>query len=152
MWLIAVSTAGSASRNRIPKQAKKLQEALHEEGMDKWYEYVPTIKDTFPTFWKFLQNLTGSDCACRTGGGPPDCGIRACARQKQIGLCPQCGEFPCRLIQDLAEHCPSLIQDGKHLQKIGLQKWIEEQEQRAKRGVVYADFRYSYRSLGSNAI
>jgi len=130
-----------AHRNRIPQQARQLQQSLHEEGMDNWYQYVSEIKDTFPTFWQFLQNLTTSDCTCRTGGGPPDCKIRQCAKQKGIDICPQCKEYPCTLIQALAEHYPTLIQDGKCLQKIGLEKWVKEQEERAKRGVVYADTR-----------
>jgi hypothetical protein len=36
-----------------------------------------------------------------------------------------------------------LIQDGKHLQEVGLEKWVSEQERRAKRGFCYADVRYS---------
>jgi hypothetical protein len=51
-------------------------------------------------------------------------------------------EYPCQHIQAMAEHYPTLIQDGKSLQKIGIEKWISEQLQRAKRGFAYADLRY----------
>lgn len=134
-----------AHRNRIPQQAHQLQKSLHEEGMDNWYKYTE-MKDTFPTFWQLLQNLTELDCTCRTGGGPPDCEIRQCAKQKNIDICTQCEEYPCKLIQNLAEHYPTIIQDGRRLQKIGLKKWVKEQEKRAKRGVVYADIRYPWRT------
>ncbi|MEM3700359.1 MAG: hypothetical protein QXL57_05785 [Candidatus Bathyarchaeia archaeon] len=50
------------------------------------------------------------------------------------------------LIKSLAEHYPTLIQDGKRLQKVSIEKWIREQEERAKRGVVYADIRYKTES------
>lgn len=135
-----------ANRNRIPREASQLQKTLHEEGMDVWYQYITEMKDTFPSFWQFLQKLTDLDCTCRTGGGPPECKIRQCAKQKSIEICPQCREYPCTFIQSLAEHYPTLIQDGKRLQKIGLEKWVEEQEERAKRGVVYADIRYPWKT------
>ena len=135
-----------AHRNRIPQQARQLQRSLHEEGFDDWYQYAPDLKDTFPPFWQFLQNLATLDCTCRTGGGPPDCKIRRCAKQKSIEICPQCKEYPCQLITALAEHYPTVIQDGKRLQKIGLENWVKEQEERAERGVVYADTRVSWRT------
>jgi len=135
-----------AHRNRIPQQAHLLQKSLHEEGFDDWYQYVPEMKNTFPTFWQFLQKLADLDCTCRTGGGPPDCKIRQCAKQKSVEVCPQCDEYPCQLITALAQHYPTIIQDGKRLRKIGLEKWVKEQQERAKRGVVYADTRYPWRT------
>jgi len=39
-----------AHRARIPKRAKSLKETLHDEGMDSWYKYVPSMKETFPVF------------------------------------------------------------------------------------------------------
>lgn len=130
-----------AQRSRIPQQARQLRKSLHEEGYDDWYQYVPHIKDSFLPFWQFLQRLAESDCTCRTGGGPPDCRIRECAKLKEIDDCTECKEYPCKLIQDLAEHYPTLIQDGKRLREIGLEGWLREQEERVSRGVVYADIR-----------
>lgn len=129
-----------AQRSRIPHEAKRLQSSLHEEGFDDWYRYFPDMKE-FPQFWQFLQKLAELDCACRAEGGPPDCQIRRCATEKHIDVCPQCREYPCTLVTRLAERYPTMIQDGKHLQKVGLEAWIKEQEERAKRGVVYADIR-----------
>ena len=130
-----------ANRNRIPPHAKLLQEALRNEGMHSWYQYVPSMKHTFPTFWKFLDNLVAMDCTCRTGGGPPDCKIRECAKQNEVDTCPFCLEYPCSHIERLAEHYVSIIQDGKRLKKIGLNVWAKEQEERAERSVVYSDTR-----------
>lgn len=130
-----------AHRNRIPQRAKLLQETLHDEGWDSWYKYQDSIKETFPVFWDFLDGLVKFDCTCRTGGGPPDCRIRTCAKEKGVDVCPLCAEYPCGLIEGLAEHYVTAIQDGRRLLKIGLKKWVEEQEERARRGVVYADTR-----------
>lgn len=132
-----------AQRVRIPEQARRLQQTLHEEGFDDFYQYISEMKTAFPPFWQFLQSLATFDCSCRTGkGGPPDCRIRGCAKQKGVEVCPQCKEYPCQHIQAMAEHYPTLIQDGKRLQKMGIEKWISEQLQRAKRGFAYADLRY----------
>jgi hypothetical protein len=133
-----------AQRARIPQQAKQLEDTMHEEGYDFWYQYVPTFKETFPPFWQFLKQLAASDCTCKSGkGGPPDCKIRECAKKKKIATCPTCKEYPCELIENFSERYPLLIKDGKRMQKLGIEKWIEEQEQRAKRGFAYADIRYS---------
>lgn len=133
-----------AQHTLIPNQARKLRKTLLEEGFSDFYQYVPEMKEIFPKFWEFLQNLAKLDCTCRAGeGGPPDCKIRNCARQKNKTVCPLCEGYPCRYIEALAEHYPTLIQDGKYMQKIGLEKWIFEQELRAKRGFTYTDIRYS---------
>jgi len=134
-----------SNRARIPKRAKSLKETLHNEGMDSWYKYIPSMKENFPVFWKFLGQLTKMDCTCRTGGGPPDCQIRICAKEKEVDTCPLCNEYPCDLINNLAEHYIMIIQDGKRLQKIGLKAWVKEQEKRTKRGVVYADTRIPWK-------
>jgi len=123
-----------ANRNSIPQQARQLEKTLYEEDFN--YFYYPQSP-----FWKLLQQLSNLDCACRTGCGPPDCDIRNCAKQKGVEVCPQCSEYPCTLMQNMAEVYPNLIQDGRHLQRIGLEEWVKEQDERAKRGFVYGDIR-----------
>jgi hypothetical protein len=135
-----------AHRNRILRRASQLQKSLHKEGYNDWYQYIPDMKESFPPFWQFLQDLTEMDCMRRTGGGPPDCKIRQYARGKDAETCTQCKEYPCKLIQELAERYPTVIQDGKRLQKIGLTSWVKEQEERARSGVVYADTRVPWRT------
>jgi len=131
-----------AQHTRIPHNARQLQQTLQEEGLEDFYQYFPEMKKVFPQFSQFLENLAKFDCTCRSGkGGPSNCEIRECVRQRSINVCPQCKEYPCQHIQKLAERYPTLIQDGKRLQKIGIQKWIDEQEQRAKRGMSYSDLK-----------
>ena len=128
-----------AERMRIPRQAAALQAAMTEEG---WPYWGPTMSD-FNEFWRFLQELTGGGCpGCRAGGGPPDCPIRACAQQRSLDLCSQCPDFPCSRIEALVAIYPTLVADNCRRQAVGLEQWLKEQEERARRGVVYTDIRY----------
>ena len=46
------------------------------------------------------------------------------------------------LLEELARSYPNLVGDNRRLQTVGLQQWIDEQIERVRRGVVYADIRY----------
>lgn len=132
-----------AERVRVPPQARQLRETMRAEGYDFWHKFVPSMKKTYPTFVKFLEDLSEIDCTCRSGkGGPPDCKMRECAKSRKVKSCPMCDDYPCQHIKTLAEAYPTLIQDGLKMRKLGVKKWIEEQEARARRGFVYADIRY----------
>ena len=130
-----------SERKRIPQRAKLLQEAMKDEGWDRRYKEEESIRERFPVFWEFLGDIINQDCACRTGGGPPDCKIRICAEEKRVVACIFCDDYPCEYIEFLAEHYPMKIHDGKRLKKIGLKAWVKEQEERARRGFVYTDVR-----------
>lgn len=129
-----------AERARIPKQAAALQQAMTEEGWPSWGAAVPG----FTTFWDFLQKLQekGGCAGCRAGGGFPQCQIRTCAQDRGLELCSGCPDFPCEHIAALGARYPTLIADNRRLQAVGLEQWLEEQRERVRRGVVYADIRY----------
>ncbi|MDY7042301.1 MAG: DUF3795 domain-containing protein [Chloroflexota bacterium] len=129
-----------AGRGRIPERAAALQEAMDEEGWPHWGASIPG----FAEFWRFLEDLqAGGGCpGCRAGGGPPDCQIRNCAQQRKLELCAQCSDFPCRRLEALGTVYPTLLADNRRLQAVGLERWLSEQEERVRRGVVYADLRY----------
>ncbi len=128
------------SRARVPMRAAALTEAMVEAGWPFWGETVPG----FPAFWQFLEGLqrSGGCPGCRAGGGYPACRIRGCARERSVELCADCLDFPCEHISALALRYPTLIADNRRLQAVGLARWLEEQRERVRRGVVYADFRY----------
>ena len=81
------------------------------------------------------SNCRGGDC------GPPFCGIRKCAPQKGVEVCPFCAEYPCHRILGLAKGYVTMLEDGKRMKAIGLSAWIAEQEERRKTGFAYADIR-----------
>jgi hypothetical protein len=49
-------------------------------------------------------------CAgCEEGGGPPDCSIRMCAREKELEICSMCGELDdCTKFSWLGEGAPEI--------------------------------------------
>lgn len=131
-----------ASRHRIPEQAARLRASLHAEGYDFWYADVPAMREPFPFFWKMLTDLATKPCpGCRAGGGYPACPIRLCARERGQTVCNQCPEFPCQRFEMLDRY-PCCIPDNRRMQQVGIEVWIVEQEARAAKGFVYADFRH----------
>lgn len=135
-----------AERGRIPRRAAALREAMAEEGWPFWGPTVPG----FTEFWQFLQRLQadGGCPGCRAGGGYPQCQIRICARERGMDLCSQCSDFPCAHIEALGTRYPTLIADNRRLQTVGLEQWLDEQKERTRRGVCYADIRYRVDDVG----
>lgn len=133
-----------AQRCRVPQQAQTLRDTMQKEAWDKWGKFLPD----FEAFWKFLNNLATDDQgrSCRSGQcGPPFCGIRKCAQQKGVDVCPFCGEYPCSRIHAIAQGYPTLLADGARMKSVGLDAWIAEQEDRRKTGFAYCDIRcYPY--------
>lgn len=129
-----------SARTRIPQRAAALQAAMAEDGWTFWGQSIPG----FPEFWQFLQGLAGEGgTGCRAGCGDPGCQIRICARERGFDLCNQCPDFPCEHVEALGRRYPTLIADNRRLRAVGLARWLAEQEERVRRGVVYADIRYN---------
>ncbi|NPV14335.1 DUF3795 domain-containing protein [candidate division WOR-3 bacterium] len=127
-----------SSKNRIPQQAKALRQTMHNEGWDLWGNEFAGFKE----FWKFLNGLVKGACSgCRQGGGPPFCGIRKCARERKVEVCVFCSDWPCERIKGLAKGYHTLIPDAERMKRIGLDRWLKEQAQRAKAGFCYCDIR-----------
>jgi hypothetical protein len=127
-----------AERTRIPQHAAALRQAMDDEGWPFWGSTIPG----FGAFWQFLERLTVPQCpGCRAGGGMPACQICVCARERDLDLCADCPDFPCERVAALAASYPTLIADNRRLGDVGLARWLAEQEERARRGVVYADTR-----------
>jgi hypothetical protein len=129
-----------SSCNRVPKQSRDLRDTLRKEGMEAWGQSMPD----FEQFWRFLNGLAESEsrCSCREKTcGPPFCTIRKCAPEKNVKVCPFCDEYPCERILGLAKGYVMMLADGKRMKEIGIEKWIEEQEERKATGFAYLDIR-----------
>lgn len=127
---------------RMPKQARALRDSMRKEGWEDWGEHA---QEGFGEFWRVLGKLAETDetCpGCRGGCGFPGCEIRVCAREREVEVCPMCEDFPCEHIHGLARSYPTLISDGMRMREIGLETWIEEQEERRDTGFAYADIRH----------
>ena len=130
-----------SNMGRVPEQASALRETLKKDGWECFGEHaMPGFKE----FWAALERLSrfAETCpGCRGGCGPPDCGIRKCAREREVAVCSACADFPCERIEELGRAYPHLIPDARRQQEIGLEAWVEEQEQRRRTGFCHADIR-----------
>lgn len=129
-----------AQKNRIPQKAQSLKESMAKEGYAYWGGEIPGFNE----FWKFLKDLNEitDESNCREGNcGPPFCAIRKCAEERKIDICSACDEYPCDYVLKIAKGYPTLLADGKRMREIGIDKWIEEQEERRKTGFCYVDIR-----------
>lgn len=129
-----------SARFKIPDQASALRDSLRRAD----YEEHGPSQPGFDEFWRTLNNLAeppGEKC-CRLGTcGHPLCAIRKCAQEREQEMCIECEDYPCPHILTLSRSEPTLIQDGKRLQAIGLDAWIVEQQSRRRIGFCYDDVR-----------
>jgi hypothetical protein len=129
-----------AQGGRIPQRAGALRDTMQKEGWNHWGGEIPGFNE----FWSFLGRLIDGEaqCSCRGGTcGPPFCGIRKCAREKGVEVCPFCDEYPCDRILGLAKGYVFMLSDAERMKAIGMDAWIAEQEERRATGFAYADVR-----------
>jgi hypothetical protein len=127
----------------MPREARDLKNTMAKDG---WPWFGPHLYPEFKMFWEVLEKLSefneDDGKNCKTGCGNPGCEIRKCAKEKSVELCPMCAEFPCEHVNALAKGYGNLIPDGKRIKDIGVEKWLEEQEERRRAGFCYSDIRY----------
>ena len=92
----------------VAEAALNLQNYLNTYGVASWGDQVPGWSDIdFDHFDKYLgwvQKYTRC-LGCEQGGGPPDCLIRSCSRQKGYELCSQCSELEeCKKFEWLGDY------------------------------------------------
>lgn len=73
--------------------------------------------------------------------GCRECVIRACAREKNVGACVLCSEYPCKLVaerkanisenlEDILPHIKSKFRQAERMREAGFEAWREEQARR----------------------
>ena len=55
--------------------------------------------------------------------------------------CPFCSEYPCAKVLGIARGYVTMLADGQRMKAIGIDAWIQEQEERKQTGFAYADIR-----------
>ena len=129
-----------SARFKIPDQAQALRESLRMAD----YEGFGPVQPGFSEFWAYLNDLAEPpmDRCCRAETcGHPRCAIRNCAQARHLDVCTDCADYPCQHILTLGRSEPTLVQDGRRLQAIGLEAWIAEQRARRRAGFCYGDVR-----------
>ena len=71
---------------------------------------------------------TYSRCAgCQSGGGPPDCAIRICAREKGYELCSSCADLEgCARFEWLGELGQEVKQKLKESRGLGREEYVRK--------------------------
>lgn len=80
----------------VAETAKKLKEYLGFYEVPSWAATAPGGSEIdFDDLNKNLDwmNTYLSCLGCERGGGPPDCVIRTCAKEKGLVLCSECSEL-----------------------------------------------------------
>ena len=122
-------------RCQIPDRASALIRAMKDAQYDNWCPRP---------VWEFINNLTDVTVtkSCREETcGASNCGIKKCAKNKGVKVCPLCADYPCEMMQGFFETEPAFMFDGKRMKEIGLEQWIDEQEVRRQNGFCYGDIR-----------
>lgn len=119
----------------LPTSADTLRGYMKDDG---WEHYGNEIYPGFDTFWDILTKISTLDKTsplCQGGCGDPDCGIRKCAVAKGLSVCAQCDEFPCEQLSAFTRRYPFVLNNNERIREIGLDAWLEEQEQLVAQGV-----------------
>lgn len=63
-----------------------------------------------------------------------DCGMRLCARNRGMGSCCECNEYPCEILKnfraDEHPHHSTVLKNLETIREKGLDAWLEEQRDR----------------------
>lgn len=96
--------------------------------------WVPSTFD-FDEFYKGLQAIEGMPLCqgCVKGDGAPDCAIRACALDRGVDDCVECGQLDeCGNSEQIAKMCTGArnaglyVKDGTEDREALIERWTEE--------------------------
>jgi len=63
-----------------------------------------------------------------------DCEMLKCARNREVGFCFQCKDFPCQIVSAFASdgtpHHKRTVENMKRAKEIGITAWVAEQDKK----------------------
>ena len=91
---------------------------------------------SFDEFRKGLEWFSDTQCPmCLNGGGAP-CENRKCASEKKLQSCLLCEDYlSCKNTKYQRDVYPFVVENRSRVRQIGFQKYLEEEEERARAGV-----------------
>jgi hypothetical protein len=128
-------------QQRIGKSGNELKRVIDAYNFGDIANQVPGLEE-YDSFYKTLNTLItffGQCPACQKGGGPPQCPIRQCCKEKGYQTCAECSSFPCEKLKPLSEGYPQLHDNLKEIKEIGLEKWCQKQQEMVDKGFRYSD-------------
>ncbi len=118
-------------KGSFKEAAGSLQGLLEAYGVAQWApevaQFVPALK-SYSEFEGVLGWLANFDCqGCLAGGGPPQCNIRICAKERNLAGCWECAELPCEKRQWIDDDHSDAVDNCRRIQEVGLEAWLAEQ-------------------------
>jgi hypothetical protein len=96
----------------VAESAKKIKDYLQNYGISQWAPLVPGGSEVdFDRLFRSLDWVYSSiGClGCEKGGGPPDCTIRSCAKERGYDICSECPDLSgCGKFEWLGEYAGAL--------------------------------------------
>jgi hypothetical protein len=123
-----------SGNGRVKMFSAELKRLVDTCGYD-WVENA--IKSfSFAEFRKGLEWFSNAQCTgCQGGGGAP-CKNKGCASEKKLESCLLCQDYrTCAHTAYHRERYPSVVYNHERVKQVGLQKHLEEEEERARAGV-----------------
>lgn len=75
---------------------------------------------------KWMQKYARCE-GCRNGGGPPDCTIRICARERGLELCSSCEDLDgCDRFEWLGEHSREVKENLKKIRGLSKEEYLKK--------------------------
>jgi hypothetical protein len=104
----------------------------------------------YDEFVKGLKWLASQDkpCkGCRFGGGWswwPDCPVRHCVIERELGFCYQCSDFPCEKLKQepLLAHKKAIIEANNKLRSTGVEKYAKQLIERFRQAAASQPFKH----------
>jgi len=122
---------------KVTPASKVLYDEMRKAGFEEVIQFIPGGDG----FWPFLKGMAedGICISCKSGSGNPACAIRICAKEKEIGACALCAEYPCEKFGAyMGAYLTTLKQDNELLRDKGIEAWAELQDERRKSGFIYS--------------
>lgn len=119
---------------RVKMTAGELKRLVDTVRYNWLNEVVKSFK--FDEFRKGLEWFSAAQCpGCQNGGGAP-CVNKKCAPEKKLESCLLCTDYlTCPNTEYQREWYPFVAENYERVKQVGLQKHLEEEDQRAKAGV-----------------
>ncbi len=128
-------------QQRIGQSGKELKKVLDAYRFNEIATQVPGLEnyETFTNVLNTIVTIFGQCSGCPKDGGPPQCEIRTCCREKGFRTCAECSSVPCEKLKIMLDSYPQLGSDLKEIKKSGLEKWSQEQRGKVDKGLRYSD-------------
>lgn len=128
-------------QKRIGQSGEELRKVLNAYSFHEIAIQVPGLEkyEAFHEVLNTLITIFGQCAGCPKDGGPPQCDIRNCCREKGHRTCADCSSVPCEKMKPLLDGYPQLGDDLQEIKKSGLEKWSQEQQEKVEKGLRYSD-------------